>query len=50
MLSGIFLALGMYAGAIAGVEFMQWQQHGLSPYLVIAVLLLALLRLAVLLL
>ena len=25
MLSGIFLALGMYAGAIAGVEFMQWQ-------------------------
>ncbi|MCH7311972.1 DUF2339 domain-containing protein [Acinetobacter sp. ANC 4805] len=47
MLSGIFLALGMYAGAIAGVEFMQWQQHGLSPYLVIAVLLLALFRLAV---
>ncbi|SUV41052.1 Uncharacterised protein [Acinetobacter haemolyticus] len=26
----------MYAGAIAGVEFMQWQQHGLSPYLAIA--------------
>ncbi|RUP38039.1 MAG: DUF2339 domain-containing protein [Acinetobacter sp.] len=47
MLSGIFLALGMYAGAIAGVEFMQWQQHGLSPYLVIAVLLLALFRLVV---
>ncbi len=41
MLSGIFLALGMYAGAIAGVELMQWQQHGLSPYLAIAVLLLA---------
>ncbi|EEH67340.1 MULTISPECIES: DUF2339 domain-containing protein [Acinetobacter] len=36
MLSGIFVILGMYAGAIAGVEFMQWQQHGLSPYLAIA--------------
>ncbi|MEX5367145.1 DUF2339 domain-containing protein [Acinetobacter haemolyticus] len=36
VLSGIFVILGMYAGAIAGVEFMQWQQHGLSPYLAIA--------------
>lgn len=38
MLSGIFIALGMYAGAVAGVELMQWQQHGLSPYLAISVL------------
>ncbi|MCY6413377.1 DUF2339 domain-containing protein [Acinetobacter sp. VNH17] len=37
MLSGIFLALGLYAGAVAGVELMQWQQYGLSSYLAIAV-------------
>lgn len=47
MLSGVFLALGLYSGAIAGVEFMQWQQHGLSPYLAIAAILLALFSLAV---
>ncbi|WP_109440407.1 DUF2339 domain-containing protein [Acinetobacter haemolyticus] len=47
MLSGIFVILGMYAGAIAGVEFMQWQQHGLSPYLAIATGLLALYSLLV---
>lgn len=47
MLSGIFLVLGMYAGAIAGVEYMQWQQHGLSPYIAIAVVLLGLFSLAV---
>ncbi|RZF50153.1 DUF2339 domain-containing protein [Acinetobacter halotolerans] len=47
MLSGIFIALGMYAGAIAGVELMQWQQHGLSPYLAIAVILLAIFSVAV---
>ena len=38
--SGIFLCLGMYAGAVAGVEIFVWQQHGLSPYLAIATLLL----------
>ena len=37
MLSGIFLALGLYAGAVAGVELMQWRQYGLSSYLAIAV-------------
>ncbi|ENX24638.1 hypothetical protein F892_00060 [Acinetobacter vivianii] len=47
MLSGVFLALGLYSGAIAAVEFMQWQQHGLSPYLAIAAILLALFSLAV---
>ncbi|MCH7337503.1 DUF2339 domain-containing protein [Acinetobacter sp. NIPH 2699] len=47
MLGGIFIALGMYAGAIAGVELMQWQQHGLSPYLAIAVVLLAMFSVAV---
>lgn len=47
MLSGIFVILGMYAGAIAGVEYMQWQQHGLSPYIAIAVILLGLFSLAV---
>lgn len=47
MLSAIFLVLGMYAGAIAGVEYMQWQQHGLSPYIAIAVVLFGLFSLAV---
>ncbi|WP_038344451.1 DUF2339 domain-containing protein [Acinetobacter sp. A47] len=47
MLSGIFLALGLYAGAIAGTEWMQWQQHGLSPYLAVAAILLGLFSLAV---
>ncbi|WHP05187.1 DUF2339 domain-containing protein [Acinetobacter corruptisaponis] len=47
MLSGIFLALGLYAGAVAGVELMQWQQYGLSPYLAIATVLMAGFSLAV---
>lgn len=47
MLSGVFLALGLYSGAIAAVELMQWQQHGLSPYLAFAAILLALFSLAV---
>ena len=47
MLSGIFLALGMYAGSIAAVEYLHMQQHGLSPYLAIAVLLLVLFSVAV---
>ncbi|MCJ0829939.1 DUF2339 domain-containing protein [Acinetobacter sp. NIPH1876] len=47
MLSGVFLALGLYSGAIAAVEWMQWQQHGLSPYLAIDAILLALFSLAV---
>ncbi|WP_202742689.1 DUF2339 domain-containing protein [Acinetobacter calcoaceticus] len=41
MFSGIFLCLGMYAGAIAGIEIMTWQHHGLSPYLMVAILLLS---------
>ncbi|NNP70608.1 DUF2339 domain-containing protein [Acinetobacter sp. Ac_5812] len=36
MLSGVFLTLGMYAGAIAWVEFRHWQGNGLSPYLLTA--------------
>ncbi|ENW93685.1 DUF2339 domain-containing protein [Acinetobacter sp. NIPH 298] len=47
MLSGIFIALGMYAGSIAAVELMQWQQHRLSPYLAVAVVLLAIFSVAV---
>lgn len=47
MLSGLFLALGMYAGAVAGVEYLHWQHYGLSPYLAIAVLLLVLFSLVV---
>ena len=47
MLSGIFLALGLYAGAVAGVELMQWQQYGLSPYLAIGTVLMAGFSLAV---
>lgn len=47
MLSGVFLALGLYSGAIAGAELMQWQQHGLSPYLAVATILLGLFSLAV---
>ncbi len=47
MLSGVFLALGLYSGAIAAVELMQWQQHGLSPYLAVAAILLGLFSLAV---
>ncbi|WP_151769079.1 DUF2339 domain-containing protein [Acinetobacter colistiniresistens] len=47
MLSGVFLALGLYSGAIAGVELMQWQQDGLSPYLAIAATLLLLFSVAV---
>ncbi|USA52016.1 DUF2339 domain-containing protein [Acinetobacter sp. C32I] len=47
MLSGVFLALGLYSGAIAGAELMQWQQYGLSPYLAVATILLALFSLAV---
>ncbi|MCH7293161.1 DUF2339 domain-containing protein [Acinetobacter sp. ANC 3926] len=47
MLSGVFLVLGLYSGAIAAVELMQWQQYGLSPYLAIAAILLALFSLAV---
>lgn len=41
MFSGIFLCLGMYAGAVAGVEMLAWHHHGLSPYLMIAILLLS---------
>lgn len=41
MFSGIFLCLGMYAGAVAGVEIMAWHQHALSPYLIFAVALIA---------
>ncbi|EKU38503.1 MULTISPECIES: DUF2339 domain-containing protein [Acinetobacter] len=41
MFSGIFLCLGMYAGAIAGIEILTWKHHGLSPYLMIAILLLS---------
>lgn len=37
MFSGIFLCLGMYAGAVAGIEIMAWHHHGLSPYLIFAV-------------
>ncbi|MBJ9579240.1 DUF2339 domain-containing protein [Acinetobacter baumannii] len=40
MFSGIFLCLGMYAGAVAGVEIMAWH-HALSPYLIFAVALIA---------
>ena len=47
MLSGIFLALGLSAGAVAGVELMQWQQYGLSPYLAIGTVLMAGFSLAV---
>ncbi|ENX61174.1 MULTISPECIES: DUF2339 domain-containing protein [Acinetobacter] len=47
MLSGVFLTLGMYAGAIAWVEFRHWQGHGLSPYLMIASGLLAVFSLIV---
>lgn len=41
MFSGIFLCLGMYAGAVAGVEIMAWHHHGLSPYLMFAIVLIA---------
>jgi len=41
MISGIFLCLGMYAGAVAGVEIMAWHHHALSPYLMFAVVLIA---------
>ncbi|HDK8953419.1 TPA: DUF2339 domain-containing protein [Acinetobacter baumannii] len=41
MFSGIFLCLGMYAGAVAGVEIMAWHHHGLSPYLMFAIALIA---------
>lgn len=47
MFSGIFLCLGMYAGAIAGIEILTWQHHGLSPYLMIAILLLSIFSLVV---
>ncbi|MFW1839187.1 DUF2339 domain-containing protein [Acinetobacter gyllenbergii] len=47
MLSGVFLVLGLYSGAIAGVEFRHWQGHGLSPYLMIASGLLAVFSLVV---
>ncbi|WP_151744287.1 DUF2339 domain-containing protein [Acinetobacter calcoaceticus] len=47
MFSGIFLCLGMYAGAVAGVEIMVWHHHGLSPYLMIAILLLSIFSLVV---
>ncbi|NNP74832.1 hypothetical protein A7P54_17240 [Acinetobacter sp. Ac_3412] len=47
MLSGVFLTLGMYAGAIAWVEFRHWQGHGLSPYLMVASGLLAVFSLIV---
>lgn len=41
MFSGIFLCLGMYAGAVAGVEIMALHHHGLSPYLMFAIALIA---------
>ncbi|MCJ8162748.1 DUF2339 domain-containing protein [Acinetobacter zhairhuonensis] len=41
MLSGIFLISGMYAGAIAGVELMDWQQSAYSCSIAIATMLLA---------
>ncbi|MCY3227430.1 DUF2339 domain-containing protein, partial [Acinetobacter pittii] len=41
MFSGIFLCLGMYAGAVAGVEIMAWHHHALSPYLMFAIALIA---------
>ncbi len=47
MLSGVFLALGMYAGAVAGVEYLHWQHYGLSPYLMISTICLALFSLVV---
>ncbi|WP_426455915.1 DUF2339 domain-containing protein [Acinetobacter sp. KB005] len=47
MFSGIFLCLGMYAGAIAGIEILTWQHHDLSPYLMIAILLLSIFSLVV---
>ncbi|MDR6797127.1 DUF2339 domain-containing protein [Acinetobacter calcoaceticus] len=47
MFSGIFLCLGMYAGAVAGVEILTWQHHGLSPYLMIAIALIAIFSLVV---
>lgn len=47
MFSGIFLCLGMYAGAVAGVEIMAWHHHGLSPYLMIAIALIAIFSLVV---
>ena len=34
------LALGLYAGALAGVHALAWQSSGLSPYLAISALLL----------
>jgi len=47
MISGIFLCLGMYAGAVAGIEIMTWHHHGLSPYLMFAVVLIAIFSLVV---
>ncbi|HBJ4213854.1 TPA: DUF2339 domain-containing protein, partial [Acinetobacter baumannii] len=41
LFSGIFLCLGMYAGAVAGVEIMAWHHHALSPYLMFAIALIA---------
>ncbi|MBK0064577.1 MULTISPECIES: DUF2339 domain-containing protein [unclassified Acinetobacter] len=35
----LFLSLALYSGAVAGVEFLQLQGQGLSPYLAIAALL-----------
>ena len=46
-LSGIFLILGMYVGAMAGVEWLHWQQYGVSPYLAVAVILLTIFSFAV---
>ncbi len=36
MLGGLFLSLGLYAGSVAGVQGLDWQGQGLSPYLMIA--------------
>ncbi len=40
ILASLFLALGLYAGALAGVHALAWQSSGLSPYLAISALLL----------
>lgn len=42
-LSCIFLPLGLYAGAISGLELFSWKAQGFSPYLMIATVLFALL-------
>lgn len=40
MVSGLFIGLGMFAGSIAVAEYFGWENIGISPYLLVAVLLL----------